>query len=200
MFFEGQSNHSRIIREYVAKTVPTYFCRYEDLLLRSTEVMNEILCFLLNVDSIEGTVAEKRVLKFTKKEKDNEQAALYKLKSANNNQFGRNAHLYNEEQIEMMKTDLKQFNHFFGYANAPNGDENPTGVLKYTPEEQTEVKELFMGYREHNRQVLKEIAHKNHAESSFRVNGKEALWSSWTILPRWFHNLGKMEPIEAEQP
>ena len=79
--------------------MPTYYCRYEDLLLRSTEVMTEIMCFLLNVDSIEGTVAEKRVLKFTKKDKDNEQAAVYKLKSANNTQFTRNTHLYNEEQV-----------------------------------------------------------------------------------------------------
>ena len=93
--------------------IPTYVVRYEDLKLRMAAVMTEVLCFMLDVPSIEGTIVEKRIEKvsgagFTAKE-------VYKLKSTSTS-LSRNDHMYTTEQLERMKNTLADFNHFCGYA------------------------------------------------------------------------------------
>jgi hypothetical protein len=47
--------------EVTSQAVPTYYLRYEDLVVRPNEILEELFCFLLNVPSIKGTVIEKRI-------------------------------------------------------------------------------------------------------------------------------------------
>ena len=41
-----------------AATIPTYFVRYEDLILKPEQILIDIIQFMLDVPSIEGTVVE----------------------------------------------------------------------------------------------------------------------------------------------
>lgn len=141
------------MQERIANRVPTYFCRYEDLLKGSTEILTEIMSFILNVDSLEGTVCEARIKQFTSKDKSHQRASVYKLKS-DVSDFKRNNHRYNAAQMEHMRQGLKEFNFFYGYCNDPSGVENPTEVFAYTEEERAQIKSSFMGFKEHNKQVL----------------------------------------------
>ena len=66
--------------EEVEPAIPTYYVRYEDMVLNPLPVLMELFCFLLDVESIDGTVAEKRIIEYC--EKGNEAASVYKLKQA----------------------------------------------------------------------------------------------------------------------
>ena len=46
----------------IASQIPTYVLRYEDLKTNPVPVLKEMFCFLLNVESIEGTNIEKRIV------------------------------------------------------------------------------------------------------------------------------------------
>ena len=50
-----KENHE-IVVDQMARQIPTYFMRYEDLKMNPKPVLEELFCFLLDVDSIEGTV------------------------------------------------------------------------------------------------------------------------------------------------
>ena len=45
----------------MARQIPTYFMRYEDLKMNPRPVLEELFCFLLDVADIEGTVVQKRI-------------------------------------------------------------------------------------------------------------------------------------------
>ena len=49
----------------IASQIPTFFMRYEDLKVNPKQVLEGMCRFLLNVDSIEGTVVEKRINEVT---------------------------------------------------------------------------------------------------------------------------------------
>ena len=55
-----KENHE-IVVDQMARQIPTYFMRYEDLKMNPKPVLEELFCFLLDVDSIEGTVVQKRI-------------------------------------------------------------------------------------------------------------------------------------------
>jgi hypothetical protein len=57
----NQRDHFTVLNEIVKSRIPVYYVKYEDLLLQAPEVMTELMCYLLNVESIEGTVAEARI-------------------------------------------------------------------------------------------------------------------------------------------
>lgn len=47
---------TRCMRLHVQPVIPTYFIRYEDLVLNPEPVLTELFAFMLAVDTIEGTV------------------------------------------------------------------------------------------------------------------------------------------------
>ena len=47
--------------------IPTYFIRYEDMVLNPEPVLLELFAFLFAVDSIEGTLIEKRIKDYVAK-------------------------------------------------------------------------------------------------------------------------------------
>ena len=55
-----RKNHDEVLNS-IAKSIPTYFMRFEDLKLRPEPVLTELFCFLLDVPSIEGTIVERRI-------------------------------------------------------------------------------------------------------------------------------------------
>ena len=117
--------------EKIAEAIPTYVVRYEDLKLRRAEVMKEVLAFVLEVPSIEGTVVEKRIEEvcnagFAAQE-------VYKLKSTSMN-LSRNEHMYKPEQLERIKAILADYNHFCGYAQKEGDAKGETHFFKYTVE------------------------------------------------------------------
>ena len=63
------------MRAELEPALPTYYVRYEDLVLNPQPVLMELFRFLLEVPSIEGTVVEKRILDYCAK--GSESAAAY---------------------------------------------------------------------------------------------------------------------------
>lgn len=55
-----QTNHAYIMSEIVDK-IPTLFVRYEDLVRDPRSCLVDVMKFALGVDSIEGTIVEKRI-------------------------------------------------------------------------------------------------------------------------------------------
>lgn len=49
-------------------TIPVYFLRYEDLVENPKKILEEIFCFVLDVESVEGTYIGKRIHDTTSKE------------------------------------------------------------------------------------------------------------------------------------
>ena len=89
--------------EQCEPAVPTYYLRYEDLVLNPEPVLRELFRFLLEVPSIDGTVIEKRIVDYC--EKGNSSAAVYKLKFDPKSNLSRHFSVYSPEQIEFIKTE-----------------------------------------------------------------------------------------------
>ena len=53
-----------IMKTLVRHDIPVYFIRYEDLVLDPEPVLTELFRFLLSMESLEGTVIEKRIKDF----------------------------------------------------------------------------------------------------------------------------------------
>ena len=53
-------NHEILVNA-IATKIPTYFMRYEDLKMNPKPVLEGLFCFLLDVESIKGTVVERRI-------------------------------------------------------------------------------------------------------------------------------------------
>ena len=63
----------------IAEKIPTYFVRFEDIRTDSVPVLLEAMRFIMDVESIEGTVLEKRIIE--KCGKGNAPKSTYKMKS-----------------------------------------------------------------------------------------------------------------------
>ena len=53
-------NHEILVNA-IATIIPTYFMRYEDLRMNPKPVLEGLFRFLLDVESIKGTVVERRI-------------------------------------------------------------------------------------------------------------------------------------------
>ena len=62
----------------IAKEIPTYFIRFEDMIIEPVPVLLECMKFILDVKSIEGTIVEQRVIE--KCGEANRPEPTYKLK------------------------------------------------------------------------------------------------------------------------
>lgn len=106
-----RDNHSKVLSQVAAK-IPTYFMRYEDLKLRPEPVLTELFCFMLDVDSLEGTLCERRIKEITASGFTTKTA--YALKSTSTN-LSRNRYMYSAEQIAYMQGELADMISFWGY-------------------------------------------------------------------------------------
>lgn len=131
--------------EAVMSAVPTYYIRYEDLILDPKPVLMELFCFLLEVPSIAGTVVEKRIEDYCSK--GSQAASVYKLKdgvaSTTNRNLSRNVAMYTPEQIEMLKDKMRDYLYFFKYTDHPEGQADPnTAFFTYDGEAQHDEQKL----------------------------------------------------------
>lgn len=65
-----QANHNYILSEVLDK-IPTLFIRYEDLVGDPASCLTDVIKFSFNIDSIEGTVIEKKILQVAKETQSN---------------------------------------------------------------------------------------------------------------------------------
>ena len=121
------SESFKMLRESISKQIPTYYCRYEDLRNDPKTVLTEIFRFILDVPRFEGTVVEKRIQDIAAEGSDLK--AIYKLKTHSNN-MNRNAFMYSEEQMDYLKSELKDVLFFFGYTN--HSSEHDTAFFNFT--------------------------------------------------------------------
>lgn len=128
--------------------VPIYFFRYEDQTTDAYQVTIDLFSFMLNVPSLEGTVVERRIQEVTKDSFTKQ--TRYKLKSINT--LNRNIGMYTDDQLAYIKSELKDFLIYFGYAENDQdpGSLTPFFKLDVSPEEMTN----YNGFRRHNEEVL----------------------------------------------
>ena len=89
--------------------------RYEDLKLNPRAVLEQMFCFILDVQSIEGTVVQRRIAEVTQTGFAN--SAAYKLKSTSSS-ICRQRHMYTDAQIEMMERELAEMIKFWRYGQS----------------------------------------------------------------------------------
>ena len=81
----------------ISHRIPTYFMRYEDLCVRPKETLKELFRFLLNSQSLEGTIIEKRINDLVDSG-SSASSSVYKLKAGQDySKLLRNTDKYTEE-------------------------------------------------------------------------------------------------------
>jgi hypothetical protein len=111
-------------------------------------VLTELFKFLLEVPSIEGTVVEQRIKDAVAHNK-NGGNSLYNLKKRTGTNLNKCTNWYSKEQMEGLKTELKDYLHCFGYVKQP-GVDDPTAFFDFGEECKSQVTH----FKELNKQAL----------------------------------------------
>ena len=195
-------NHE-IMMGQIAKEIPSFVCRFEDLKLDPGRTLTDLFCFLLDVPDLDGTVCEQRI-RFAYKQ-DKNQKTVYKLKTESKS-LNRNGDMYTEEQRAILRKNLRDYNHFCGYAkdleqrqhtgdyddeDAVDDDgDNATAFFFYkdaTPDDQDlPVHKQMKGYAKMNEETLKKINEK-HPHFNFKFAEKPK--SDIKMVPSLSENL-----------
>lgn len=95
------------------KETPVYFIRFEDLTSNPKETLSDVFSYFLDVESIEGTIIEKRIEEIISPGQTN--SLIYKPRIGGG---GTNSQMnnYTPEMVEYLKDSLSEMVHFFGYA------------------------------------------------------------------------------------
>ena len=96
--------------------------------------------FILNVNDLSGTNAERRVKEVIAKGAS--ATVTYTLKDTTRRYNG-NEGIYTEEQRQWIKSEFKEIMHYFGYAKVSSDPDNVTGFFDYTDEEDAEMQTLY---------------------------------------------------------
>lgn len=98
--------------------------------------MTDVFKFLLNQETLEGTVLEKILEE--KAQRDAKGAESYKRKYTGMDLF-RNRNMYTEEQLQRSQDQLKKVLFYFGYTDNPEEDEsnntNPDNFYHFKKED-----------------------------------------------------------------
>ena len=93
--------------------VPVHFVRFEDLRDNFAAEMKQIMCFILDVDSVDGTIAEARIQEL---EGAQDKRRNYKARDGSSNQ---NTHRFSEAQLQaMIDFDGGEVLKTFGYGES----------------------------------------------------------------------------------
>ena len=97
-------NHDYIMKQ-ASRKAATFFIRYEDLILKPQAVLEEIFKFLLEVNSLTGSIVEKRINEVVNKnlQKPGKQTQVDKR------------HMFSLEQTDFIKSTLEEYILFFDY-------------------------------------------------------------------------------------
>ena len=108
---EIKANHENVMTE-ISSQIPTFYLRYEDLKVDPEPVLIDMFCFLLDVDSLEGTMCLRKIKEIAASGFSNKTA--YALKS-NSSSLCRNRHMYSAQQFEMIREQLADMIKFWEY-------------------------------------------------------------------------------------
>ena len=125
-----------------SRQCPILFVRFEDMVMNPEPEMYKMMQFILGVNDIAGTNAERRIKEVIAQ--GAEATVTYTLKDTTRKYNG-NAGIYTEEQKVWIKDHFKEFLHYFGYAKLPSDPDNVTGFYDF-PDEGNEMRHLYMGY------------------------------------------------------
>ena len=111
----------------IAKEIPTFIIRYEDLILNPVPVLTDCFRFLLNVHSIKNTVIEKRIKGVAALEIESK--TIYQLKDSAF--MNKNPDMYSDELLDEIKMILKDYNLFYGYTTIGKSKDDQTSFFAY---------------------------------------------------------------------
>ena len=106
-----RDNHRNVLAE-IAPNIPVFFMRFEDLKLKPEPVLTDLFRFLLDAESLDGTLCERRIKEVAASGFSTKTA--YALKSTSTS-LCRNRHMYSEEQMATMREELAEMIAFWGY-------------------------------------------------------------------------------------
>lgn len=145
---------------------PIYICRYEDLVSNQEAELTGVMKFLLDLDDLSGTNAERQIKQVCAKGK--EASLSYRLKPTTG-KFNINANKYTSEQIEVIKAKNAHLLYYFGYANHPK-EQNATAFFNFTEHDPKNI-ERFMTYRKHNEEWIAKLAKEGgHRCEPYKIN------------------------------
>lgn len=131
--------------------VPTLFLTYEMLILELEKTLTDVFRFFLNVPSLEGTVLEKRIKDACAE--GHAKKAVYGLKTTNQkDNLSRNLNCYMDEDLDVIKEELREFLHFYGYTNHPN-ENNATAFFEFDDQSEDNLM-IFNKFRQLNKATL----------------------------------------------
>jgi hypothetical protein len=156
---------------------PIYIVRYEDMVKDSVEPTTGILQFLLEMEDISGTNAERRVNHFAELKKQNPNIDRAYVTKNTTGVANASAHMYTPELLEYIKKELAHFLHFFGYVNNPDKDGEPNENAYFTYDEpHPEESKNYYKFHEANMTALRRVAGTDGHEKriyKYKVNNPE---------------------------
>lgn len=108
--------HDKLMKQSIS--TPTFFVSYEQLNIDPEPIVRDLFCFLLNVKSIEGTLADIRVKEVCGRGIKAEKNQLYQLKETSGRLCARKDH-YTEAEIANINSVCRDYMHFWGFASHP---------------------------------------------------------------------------------
>ena len=136
---------------HIAKTLPTLFIRYEDLVLNPVPVLTDCFRFLLNVHSIKNTIIEKRIKGVAALEIETK--TIYPLKDSG--LINKNADMYSDELLNEIKMILKDYNLFCGYTTIGKAKDDQTSFFAYEDGVYTANEKVQkQGYKGYNLNII----------------------------------------------
>ena len=148
---------------------PIYFVRYEDLVSKKKDTLMGVFSFMLDVETLEGTNAERRIDQVI--EMGSAATQTYKLKKTTGS-FNTHLHRYTPEQLAFIQETLGEYLYFFGYAKHPE-EENETSFFDFG-EDQTHVDKHY-GFQKVNQDSMNEVTSENRPTKEYRIN-EDGVW------------------------
>ena len=146
--------HSFVLLEAM-EHVPVHLMRYEDLLIRPQETLEDLFCFVMGKKSVEGLNIQKRIKAAVEMGHKSTQAYSMKVDMEEAGQkkktvFNRNISKYTEEQQSYVSETLKDFMEIFGYCSKLADGEKEDFVTSEDWLEEQQEKFNFAKYKEIN--------------------------------------------------
>lgn len=154
-----------VIRKHSSQ-VPTYFVRYEDLVLDPAETMKGLYKFLLSAEDLSGTNCERRIDEVVAMGRD--ATVSYALKPTTG-MLNIHTEKFTAEQIAAIKAELIDNLHYFGYTDGVKG--NKTAFYDYSDSSERTQEHLdsIFGFRRDNLRAVAQICHPDYSPVEYKL-------------------------------
>jgi len=149
------------------KSVATYFVRFEDMLLKPEQELEDMFKFILDLEDLEGTNVQRRIKEVIAMGAKAAALPNYKLKK-DTGKFTANMKRYNEEELSYIKEHFGHMLYFFGYTNHPE-ESHATEIFNFD-EHTPENLERFNGFRKFNAEAIKDVTKVPRKKYDYPVN------------------------------